>query len=83
MVNQMVMLPLFALIIILAFGIHKELAVGMMILASCPGGVTSNMISKLAGGDSTINFIYRSCQHINNIYSSHYHWGVDKVFHGC
>lgn len=69
MVNQMVMLPLFALIIILAFGIHKELAVGMMILASCPGGVTSNMISKLAGGDTALSISYTAVVSILTIFT--------------
>ena len=68
-VNQMVMLPLFALIIILAFGIHKELAVGMMILASCPGGVTSNMISKLAGGDTALSISYTAVASILTIFT--------------
>jgi len=68
-VNQMVMLPLFALIIILAFGIHKELAVGMMILASCPGGVTSNMISKLARGDTALSISYTAVASILTIFT--------------
>ena len=51
--NQMVMLPLTAFIIISLAGITKEIAVGMMILASCPGGVTSNMITKGVLGDQS------------------------------
>ena len=34
------------------------MAVGMMILASCPGGVTSNMITKLAKGDTALSISY-------------------------
>ena len=56
--NQMVMLPLVAFIIISLMGITKEIAVGMMILASCPGGVTSNMITKLAKGDTALSISY-------------------------
>ena len=56
--NQMVMLPLVAFIIISLAGITKEIAVGMMILASCPGGVTSNMITKLAKGDTALSISY-------------------------
>ena len=56
--NQMVMLPLTAFIIISLAGITKEIAVGMMILASCPGGVTSNMITKLAKGDTALSISY-------------------------
>ena len=57
-VNQMVILPVVALVIILSIGITKELAVGIMILASCPGGVTSNIITKLAKGDTALSISY-------------------------
>ena len=56
--NQMVMLPLTAFIIISLAGITKEIAVGMMILASCPGGVTSNIITRLAKGDTALSISY-------------------------
>jgi len=56
--NQMLILPLVAFIIISLMGITKEIAVGMMILASCPGGVTSNMITKLAKGDTALSISY-------------------------
>ena len=57
-VNQMVILPIVAFLIILLIGITKELAVGIMILASCPGGVTSNIITKLAKGDTALSISY-------------------------
>jgi BASS family bile acid:Na+ symporter len=56
--NQIVLLPLVTYIIILVFGITKEAAVGMMILACCPGGVTSNIITKLAKGDTALSISY-------------------------
>tara|TARA_B100000945_G_C20314732_1_gene564590 strand:+ start:186 stop:1004 length:819 start_codon:yes stop_codon:yes gene_type:complete len=56
--NQMVILPIVAFVIILLIGITKELAVGIMILASCPGGVTSNIITKLAKGDTALSISY-------------------------
>ena len=56
--NQMVVLPIVAFVIILLIGITKELAVGIMILASCPGGVTSNIITKLAKGDTALSISY-------------------------
>jgi len=56
--NQMAILPLVAFTIISLMGITKEIAVGMMILASCPGGVTSNMITKLAKGDTALSISY-------------------------
>ena len=47
-----------AFVIIKSIGITKELAVGIMILASCPGGVTSNIITKLAKGDTALSISY-------------------------
>ena len=56
--NQILLLPLVTYIIILVFGITKEAAVGIMILACCPGGVTSNIITKLAKGDTALSISY-------------------------
>ena len=56
--NQMILLPTVAFFIILLIGVTKELAVGVMILASCPGGVTSNIITKLAKGDTALSISY-------------------------
>ncbi len=53
--NQSILLPLVTFICVLAFGIRAEMAVGFMILAACPGGVTSNVISKLAKGDGALS----------------------------
>ena len=57
-VNQMLILPIVAFTIVLLIGITRELAVGIMILASCPGGVTSNIITKLAKGDTALSISY-------------------------
>ncbi len=49
-VSQIVLLPLIAFILLQFFNLEPELAVGVMILAVCPGGVTSNIMTRLAGG---------------------------------
>ena len=68
-INQMLLLPLVAFIIVLLMGITKEIAVGMMILASCPGGVTSNIITKLAKGDTALSISYTAVISIFTIVS--------------
>ncbi|MEM7386818.1 MAG: bile acid:sodium symporter [Verrucomicrobiota bacterium] len=50
LLNQLLLLPLLAFGLATAFGLDPVFAVGMMVLAFCPGGVTSNVLSKLAGG---------------------------------
>ena len=67
--NQMFLLPLVAFIIVSLMGITKEIAVGMMILASCPGGVTSNIITKLAKGDTALSISYTAVISILTIVS--------------
>lgn len=54
-VSQIILVPLAAYLMILLFGITAELAVGVMILSACPGGVTSNIICKLARGDVALS----------------------------
>lgn len=54
-VNQVLLLPVVTFALVLAFGLGPELAIGFMILAFCPGGVTSNILSRLARGDVALS----------------------------
>lgn len=56
--NQMIILPVITFLIVIVFGLSHEIAVGMMILSCCPGGVTSNIITKLAKGDTALSISY-------------------------
>ena len=53
--NQIVFLPLVALGLAHAFGLSATFAVGLMILVLCPGGVTSNLLAKLARGNAPLS----------------------------
>ncbi|WP_370400502.1 bile acid:sodium symporter family protein [Sulfitobacter sp. JB4-11] len=53
--HQVILLPVVVYVIILIFGLTTEIAVGFLILAACPGGVTSNIISRLARGDVALS----------------------------
>lgn len=55
LVNQMIFLPLITFIILSFVNLPMEMAVGMMILACCPGGVTSNMLARFAKGDIALS----------------------------
>lgn len=50
-VAQLILLPLLALGVIAVFQLQGELAVGLFILALCPGGTTSNLYSYLSKAD--------------------------------
>ena len=55
LLNQVVLLPVIALALAHAFGLSDVFAVGLMILALCPGGVTSNILAKMAGGNAPLS----------------------------
>ncbi|MEP4770822.1 MAG: bile acid:sodium symporter family protein [Roseibium sp.] len=52
---QVILLPIITFGLVLAFGISGEFAIGFMILSACPGGVTSNAISRYAHGDVALS----------------------------
>lgn len=53
--NQLILLPIIAFAIVMAFEISAELAVSVMILSFCPGGVTSNVLTRLANGNTPLS----------------------------
>ena len=53
--SQMVLLPLVAFGLLSFWTIEPALAVGVMIIAACPGGVTSNLMTYLARGDTALS----------------------------
>lgn len=52
---QLILLPVIGFILIQAFGLSGTMAVGIMILAACPGGPTSNLITHLSRGDTALS----------------------------
>lgn len=55
LVNQIIILPIVAYILASTFSLQPEISVGLMILAACPGGPTSNLISHLAKADTALS----------------------------
>lgn len=55
LLNQIILLPIIAYTIICVFNVGANIAIGLMILAACPGGPTSNLISHLAKGDTGLS----------------------------
>ena len=52
---QLIILPIVAFILIKIFKTPLELALGVMIIAAAPGGVTSNVLTKFANGDVALS----------------------------
>ncbi len=54
-ISQLIILPIVAYILILIFKAPPEIAIGVMIIAAAPGGVTSNIMTKFADGDVALS----------------------------
>ena len=53
--SQLVILPIVALGVALILDLPAPIAVGLMIIAAAPGGVTSNVLTKFANGDVALS----------------------------
>jgi len=52
---QVILLPIVAFILIKVISTPTEIALGIMIIAAAPGGVTSNILTKFADGDVALS----------------------------
>lgn len=52
---QLLLLPLLGFALVKGFSMTGALAVGVMIIAACPGGATSNLICHLSKGDTALS----------------------------
>lgn len=59
LIGQLILLPLGAMLVVWIavtwFGLETQLAIGLLLLAALPGGATSNMLTFLARGDTTLS----------------------------
>ena len=55
LICQLVFLPIIAFALVFILDVPVELAVGLMIIAAAPGGVTSNILTKFANGDVALS----------------------------
>ena len=53
--SQIILLPIIAFILVKMWPIAPELAIGVMIIAAAPGGVTSNILTSFAKGDVALS----------------------------
>ena len=54
-ISQLIILPLVAYLLIIILRTPPEIAIGVMIIAAAPGGVTSNVLTKFADGDVALS----------------------------
>jgi BASS family bile acid:Na+ symporter len=53
--SQLILLPIVALGLVFLLNLPTAIAVGLMIIAAAPGGVTSNILTKFANGDVALS----------------------------
>jgi BASS family bile acid:Na+ symporter len=53
--NQLIFLPIIGFSLAIAFNLSPVMAVGLMILATCPGGPTSNLITQVCRGNIALS----------------------------
>lgn len=67
--SQFVLLPLLCVLLIQAFGLNGVFAVGFMILAACPTGTTSNLLTYLARGDVALALSFTAVASILTVFT--------------
>ena len=55
LICQLILLPIIAFLLLKIFNLPLEIALGVMIIAAAPGGVTSNVLTKFANGDVALS----------------------------
>ena len=58
---QLLLLPAAAIVIARVFGMNDATGFGLLLLAVCPGGVTSNMFTRIAGGFTALSVSLTAC----------------------
>jgi len=54
-ISQLIILPIVAYLLIIILRTPPEIAIGVMIIAAAPGGVTTNILTKFADGDVALS----------------------------
>ncbi|MFT4987060.1 MAG: BASS family bile acid:Na+ symporter [Flavobacteriales bacterium] len=69
LLNQIILLPVIAYILISLLNVETDIAIGLMILAACPGGPTSNLITHLAKGDTGLSISLTTANSLITIFT--------------
>ncbi len=70
--SQLILLPLIAFLVVKSTGLDPVLGVGFMVLAFCPGGATSNLITNLAKGDTALSITLTAFTSIITVFTLPY-----------
>jgi bile acid:Na+ symporter, BASS family len=68
-ISQLILLPIVALSLAVLLNLPTELAIGLMLIACAPGGVTSNILTKFAAGDVALSVTLTATVSLISIFS--------------
>ena len=69
LICQLLLLPFIAFLLLIIFNLPTEIALGVMIIAAAPGGVTSNVLTKFANGDVALSISLTAIISLISIFS--------------
>ena len=69
LICQLILLPFIAFLLLKIFNLPTEIALGVMIIAAAPGGVTSNVLTKFANGDVALSISLTAIISLISIFS--------------
>ena len=68
-VLKLVFIPLLTFVLLYVIPLQPELAVGFVLIASCPGGATTNLIANLAKGDVALSITLTAIASVVTVFS--------------
>lgn len=80
LVGQIIVLPLIAFTLVKLFNAPPMIAVGVMLIAACPGGSTSNLISHLAKGDTALSISLTAISSLITVITIPFIVGLSMVY---
>ncbi len=69
LICQLILLPFIAFLLLKIFNLPTEIALGVMIIAAAPGGVTSNALTKFSNGDVALSISLTAIISLISIFS--------------
>ena len=69
LVSQIILLPVIAYLIAVGLNLSPTISVGIMLLAACPGGATSNLLTHLAKGDLALSVSLTAISSVLSIFT--------------
>jgi BASS family bile acid:Na+ symporter len=67
--GQLILLPLIAMGCAVVFNLSPTMAAGLLLLSLCPGGITSNLIAKLANADEALSVSLTTLSSLIGVFS--------------